>query len=136
MDGLFYLASPYSSPDVTVQERRFVDACRYAGQIMACGVHVFSPIVHCHPIASLTSLPTDWSFWHEYDRLILEACTGVIVLCLDGWEKSVGISEELRLAGEFGLPVYKLYPNHSVVMQVEGIKTVEHARRHIKSLNK
>jgi hypothetical protein len=128
MDGLFYLASPYSHTDPAIQEKRFVDACRYAGQIMNCGVHVFSTIAHTHPIACVCSLPKEWEYWRVYDSIILRFCTGMIILCIDGWEKSVGISEEIRLAEQFRLPVYKLFPGHSVVMQVEGIKAVERAR--------
>ena len=43
---LHYLASPYSHSDHHVMEARRVAACRKAGELIASGIAVVSPIAH------------------------------------------------------------------------------------------
>jgi nucleoside 2-deoxyribosyltransferase len=104
-----YLASPYSHPDPAVREERYRAACRAAAALLLAGQPVFSPIAHSHPLVEY-GLPADWSFWQRYDRELLERCDEVVVLMLDGWEESVGVREEIRLARAMGKPVRYLAP--------------------------
>lgn len=101
---MIYLASPYSHPDPAVRERRFRGACRAAAALLRSGRAVFSPIAYSHPLVA-HGLPTDWSFWEWQDREHLARCDEVMVLMLDGWEESVGVREEIRIAREMGKPV-------------------------------
>jgi hypothetical protein len=101
---MIYLASPYSHPDPAVREKRFRDACRAAVALMQTGHAVFSPIAHSHPLVE-HGLPTDWSFWERHDREHLARCDEVVVLMLDGWQESIGVREEIRIARELGKPV-------------------------------
>ena len=71
---MIYLACPYSDPDPEVRHDRFMKANRQAALLMAEGLHVFSPISQCHPIALQGRLPTDWNYWKEYDEKILFHC--------------------------------------------------------------
>jgi nucleoside 2-deoxyribosyltransferase len=102
--NLIYLASPYSHPDPAVREERFRQACIATVKLMQLGLAVFSPISHSHPLTE-HGLPGDWSFWQRCDRAFLERCDEVVVLMLDGWEASLGVAEEIRLAEEWGKPV-------------------------------
>jgi len=95
-DGLIYLASPYSSSSAIVREDRFDAVCVAAANLMRAGLLIFSPIAHTHPIA-LCGLPKGWEFWEKYDRQFLEACSGMIVLTLDGWQASKGIRAEVDI---------------------------------------
>jgi hypothetical protein len=88
--GLIYLASPYSHEDPRVREWRFRAAAWYASTLMQRGWLVFSPIAHTHPIAEF-GLPKGWDFWKQYDEKFLDACGGLVVLCIDGWKESVGV---------------------------------------------
>ena len=106
---MIYLASPYSHPDPAVRERRFRDACRAAAALLRSGRAVFSPIAHSHPLVA-HGLPTDWSFWEWQDREHLARCDEVMVLMLDGWEESVGVREEIRIAREMDKPVRLVDP--------------------------
>lgn len=105
MTPLIYLASPYSHPDPAVRAARFEAVCRVAGRLMAEGRFVFSLIAHTHPIAEVCALPLDFTYWAAYDRRMLEACDALAVLCLEGWQESVGVAAELALAAELGKPV-------------------------------
>ena len=72
---------------------------------MKAGYYVFSPISHTHPIAMACALPQGWEYWSGFDRAYLEHCNKVFVLCIPGWEKSVGVTAEIGIANELGLPI-------------------------------
>lgn len=105
MKTLIYLATPYSHPDELVRIARFEAVNKVAASMMRSGLHVFSPISHTHPIALAGDLPLGWEFWEAYDRAILSACGKVVVLMLDGWKESKGVTAEIAIAREMGLPV-------------------------------
>ena len=102
---LLYLAVPYSHPSPEIRAERFRAANRAAGKLMADGHHVFSPISHTHPIAEVCELPKGWDYWEAFDRAYLQCCHKLIVLTLDGWMDSIGVTEEIRIAQEMGVPV-------------------------------
>lgn len=102
---LTYLAGPYSHPDRAVRVSRFEALNAAAAKLMAAGEHVYSPISHTHPIAEAGDLPLGWDFWEQYDRIYLGIAKRVVVLMLDGWRESKGVTAELAIAAEYGLPV-------------------------------
>jgi len=105
-----YLACPYSDPDPLVRENRFEEVNMKAGELMLAGHLVFSPISHTHPIAVQCQLPKGWEFWAEYDRSFIEWADEVQVLMLAGWERSVGVCAEMKIANEIGKPVFMIEP--------------------------
>ena len=108
---MMYLASPYSDPDPGVREARFRAACRAAAELMRAGHVVHCPVVHSHPLTAF-GLPTDWSYWERCDREFLRRCDEVVVLTLDGWQGSVGVQAEIRLAAELAKPISFLDPEN------------------------
>jgi len=102
---LWYLACPYSHKDKRVMRKRFREANRAAAKLMGSGHYVFSPISHTHPIAEAGELPRDWEFWAGYDTAIISRCTKMIVLTIDGWEESIGVQSEIKLAKKFCIPI-------------------------------
>ena len=106
---MIYLASPYSHLDPTVREQRYRAARRATAALLLAGQPVISPIAHSHSLVE-HGLPADWTFWQRYDRELLARCDEVVVLALDGWEASVGVQEEIRIARELGKPVRYLAP--------------------------
>lgn len=114
---LTYLASAYSHPSAEVREERFRAVCRAAAELMRQGHLVFSPIAHSHPIALAGTLPTDWHFWAAFDRAYLEASRELIVLRLDGWRESVGVTAELAIAAELGIPISYIDPTPSAATE-------------------
>jgi hypothetical protein len=102
---LTYLAVPYSHPDPAIRLARFKAANIAAGALMQQGEIVFSPISHTHPIAEECELPKGWEFWQAFDRAYLAQSRRLVVLCIDGWQESVGVSAEILIAKEMGLPV-------------------------------
>ena len=72
---------------------------------MNAGNIVFSPIAHSHPIAVQCELPLGWDFWHQFDKAFIDWCDALIVLKLPGWDTSVGVNAEIKIAEEMGKPV-------------------------------
>jgi hypothetical protein len=106
---VIYLISSHSHADPIVREERFQAACEATAELIRSGAIVYSPIVHCHPLADY-GLPSNWGFWEQHDRWHLTRCDEVVVLKLDGWEKSVGVQAEVRIARELGKPVRFVSP--------------------------
>ena len=115
MSDLIYLATPFTDKDPAVMERRFQVVNRVASKLMSDGIHVFSPISHCYPIALEGGLPKGWEFWEAYDRVMLKACTRLIVLMQDGWKESVGVNNEIKIANELGIPVEYMSPITQII---------------------
>jgi hypothetical protein len=101
---LIYLVSPYTHSDPAVRQARFEAACRAAARLIRMGKSVFSPIVHSHQLCRY-DLPLDWQFWQQHDLKFLAMCDEVVVLKLDGWERSQGVQAEIAAARALGKPV-------------------------------
>jgi len=102
---MLYLACPYSHPDETVQRQRYHQACRAAAKLMQAGVVVFSPLANSVPAVELGGLELDHAGFLNIDLQILRRCDEVLVLCVDGWQQSLGVQQELGEAIAFQKPV-------------------------------
>lgn len=107
---MIYLASPYSHSDPSVRNQRFKEVCQFAAILMKRGQHVFSLIAHTHSIALYGNLPRGWDYWEELDRFWLGVCEEVVVLCLDGWKQSAGVTAEIKIAKELGKRITYFIP--------------------------
>jgi hypothetical protein len=107
---LVYMASPYTHPDPAVEDARYEAALAAFAQLASHGIHVFSPIVHCHPAARAHGLPVDADWWRDYNWALIALCDAVWVLPIDGWRESRGIAGEIKLAERLGMPVRVLDP--------------------------
>ncbi len=104
-EGFIYLAVPYTHADAEIRAARFKAANRAAGILMRRGDVVFSPISHGVPISGECGLPTDWNYWQDFARAYLSAAKRLVVLCIGGWETSIGVRAEIAIAVERGIPV-------------------------------
>lgn len=103
---IYYLASPYSHADSKIRKHRAYTATEVAVQLLRLGVFVFAPIPYNEPWEQ-HNLPGDWSFWCDFDKSFIERCDGgIIVLTLDGWKESVGVTAEVEFARALGRPIY------------------------------
>ncbi len=103
MDELWYLGSPYSHPDAWMRELRFRAVSRVAGALrVERGIAIWCPIAHSHPISEeLQGMsPLDHDFWLSWDKPFEQACKGLIVCALPGWQKSKGLKVEIELFSE------------------------------------
>lgn len=91
--GFVYLGSPYSKqPDL---DEAAALAERAAARLMEGGAVVYSPIAHGHAVAQ-HGLPVTWKFWKAQCQPFIDAAESLIVLMLDGWDDSVGLTYEIE----------------------------------------
>jgi hypothetical protein len=102
---LIYLASPYSAPKgagdfdaARIREERYNAAVDAVAVLMQAGVHVYSPIAACHPIALKHALSTDAAYWRAFNHAMIDSCGEVWVLELEGYGSSVGVNGEVEYA--------------------------------------
>ena len=107
---MIYLAGPYSHISESIRDYRFKKFAEIANHLMRHKNLVFSPIVHGHVIAECGQLPLDFAYWKEHSFFFLRKCSQVLLLTLDGWEKSVGVRSELAEAYKLDIPIKTIDP--------------------------
>jgi len=105
-----YLAAPYYHPDPAVVEKRMEYLYRYVAFRLKMGGIIFCPVVHCHELAVRHNLPTEFSFWRNYNAAMLATAAKLQVLQLDGWDKSAGVGTEILLAQDLSIPLELVKP--------------------------
>lgn len=101
-----YLACPYSDGSLVIRNYRFSMANEAAAWLMSGNNIVFSPISHSVPIAKTGQVPElSWQFWRKQDFAFLEWADALVVLKINGWEKSVGVREEIEEARRLDKPI-------------------------------
>jgi hypothetical protein len=101
---LIYLASPYSHKNPDVSRRRFEHVSYIAGKMITDGLYVYCPIAHSHPIAK-QGFDGDWTLWKNLDLEMIRRCDELWITPLDGWEQSIGVTDEVAYAKNIGLSV-------------------------------
>ena len=117
-EGYIYLASPYNSENVGVKLIRHLCAESATAYIIEAGFSVYSPIVHMHFMAVNYNL-TDRIPWHHINRPLLESCSELWILMIDGWQESVGLTGEILLARELGKPERYIYSSENAILVME-----------------
>jgi len=116
---LIYLASPYSHPKPSKENKRFRDAARFIGTAFEKELFIYSPIVHCHPPAVLCALDGTFDFWQDYNERMIEKSDVLWVLTLMGWKSSKGVQHEIAFAQTNATPVHYAKP----IPTIEGSTT-------------
>lgn len=100
---MIYLASPYSHPSPAVREHRFIIARHFTIQMLRLGKPIFSPIVYGHDMAA--QIGTDFKSWQALNDAMVKVCEQFLVLRLEGWEDSAGVTHEIALAKSLRKPI-------------------------------
>jgi hypothetical protein len=105
-----YLAAPYSDPDPKVVEKRMEIYSRVDAKLILEGYYTMSPLSK-HWLLQYQPLPSDWNFWQGYGTEMLTKCDIMYIICMQGWQESVGVQAELELALKLNKPVVLLDEN-------------------------
>jgi hypothetical protein len=100
-----YLASPYSHPLATTRELRYRDARQATAWLLRHRIWAYSPIVHTHEMAIAGGMPADAAFWQDYNHAMIDQADELLVLTIEGWKESVGVTEEITYASDLNLPI-------------------------------
>ncbi len=106
---MIYLASPYSDPDWMIREQRYLDVSKIVVKLYDAGVCAYSSIMAWHNIVQKARLPRKFSYYQQIDFEMIDVCDRFVILCLDGWDNSVGVLAEIEYAGSIGREVEHLW---------------------------
>lgn len=95
---MWFLSAPYSHENPAVMHARYKVMQEASAVLALDGVHVYSPICAWHEISKEHDLPTDAYWWRKANFDALNRSDGMYVLCLPGWEESVGVQMEMGWA--------------------------------------
>jgi hypothetical protein len=105
---LIYLATPYTKYEAGI-ECAFKDAAALVARLLKIGVGVYSPIVHCHPIAIYGGLnPKDHTLWLPFDEIMMSSAHALLVAQMHGWRESYGVKHEIEFFAKAEKPVFYL----------------------------
>lgn len=90
--------------------RRLTAAAECVAWYRARGVTAVSPVIACHLAAELSGVSNDFATWEQWCHDMLHVCDQTAVLCIDGWDRSRGVSAEIELARVCGKPILFLVP--------------------------
>lgn len=108
----YYISNPYNGTDEQ-KETRAQTAAKVCGQLLKKGVYAWSPIVHNHAMMRTFdqfTLEERRSKILEFDFSLLKSSKGMIVLKIDGWDKSFGVKAEIELCQKLSIPIKYLDP--------------------------
>lgn len=102
---MIFVAQPYYTVSEHTIRQRVKMGSLYCGALLNQGVMCVSPVVYGTTILEHVSLPKDFSFWDQISFTLLEKCSEMHVLALDGWKDSRGVTAEINRATELGIPI-------------------------------
>ena len=100
-----YIAIPYTSVDKKVRKFRIEVSDYFYVKLMADGHIVYAPISHNGRVAEKYELPKEWKFWRRIDSEFLKVSKKLWVVRLDGWQTSIGVQTEIRMAKRLKIPI-------------------------------
>lgn len=109
---MIYVASVYSLnakgttfEDMKIRDRRYRYVMKKTHDLATTGNFPYSPIVSFHEMSLEYEMPKEYKFYRDFDRHMISKSEMMIVLRMDGWEESEGITDEIAYAKSIGVPI-------------------------------
>ncbi len=110
---MIFVAAPYGNPDLMVVETRVFLIMEYCSKLLSEGKSCISAVVFGHPIVKLNgNVRVDWQGWKELCTTLIISSSQLHVLMLDGWENSIGVQEEIKIAQRLKIKVLYIKPEN------------------------
>jgi hypothetical protein len=87
---------------------RFRWATLAAATLIKRGSVVYSPITMTHPLDLVLSGRSETlgsDYWVRFDEAFMEKCAQMVVLQIDGWDRSSGVRREIERFKEMRKPI-------------------------------
>lgn len=104
-----YLAAPYGHPDPAVREQRMRIFYQWDAKLSLDGHYLVSPLYKVET-AKHGDVPDTWAYWEQYCYELLARCDRMIVLTIDGWDTSKGVTGEIEYCRKHGIPITYIDP--------------------------
>jgi len=109
--GLYYLAVPYQGSEEEKKYRTEL-SLKITAEFLRQGISLFSPVIYVNKIAEelgLTSLEKRREIIMPYLLDFLKVSKGLLLIKIDGWQKSWGVQHELTFCYEAHIPVFTMH---------------------------
>lgn len=114
-----YLGCPYTHEDPVVRKNRYDAVTKATCWLINQDLLVYSPISYTHHLCLVGGYDFKFETWEELDKSFLEWADSMVVLQLPGWERSMGIEEEVGIISFMGKTIAYL---RAEPFMVEGVK--------------
>ncbi len=107
--GFIYLAAPYSMNNTApgaMRQWRYEVVTKVAAGLMQAGITVYSPVTHGYALThtgKIGAQTTEW--WLNHCLGMLSKASGLFVLRLPEWNKSLGVQTEIQFAEANNIPI-------------------------------
>jgi hypothetical protein len=106
-----YLASPYTHKSKSIMKRRERAVTHAAAKLTEQGYTLICPITTSAQLVQfMENTSSVWADWEKNDKRLVKVSDFVIVLCLDGWDKSVGVTAEIEYAKALNKSIMYISP--------------------------
>lgn len=115
-DKLIFVCTPYSNDDENIVKYRKKIAGEVCLRLVAKGIYAISPVVYgCALMEYGENTDGSWNYWQKFCETFLINSKAVYVIKIDGWDKSIGVSQEILFAITHKIPVYFINPETLVL---------------------
>lgn len=99
---MIYIAAPFWHESSDIRQQRRNKAIAYSERLFNQGKLFYSPLLYSEKFKDKKQKE---NFWINHGLKMVEVCTEMHVLCLEGWEDSNGIQGEVAKANELNIEV-------------------------------
>ncbi len=99
-----YVACPYTDELPSVMQWRYEQVTIFSVYLLLRDVLPFSPISTTHHLVKF-GMGVFFDAWERFDLSWMEWADELWVLCLPGWELSVGVAREIEFAESAGMTI-------------------------------
>lgn len=98
-----YISAPYGSAEN--KEERMKVITSHSANCLKRDESIICPLTMGHEFIKHCELPYDSEWWLKWCFDLLKLCDEMDVLCISGWESSVGVSAEKKFAKEYNIKI-------------------------------
>lgn len=126
---VYYLASPYSHADKERMQQRYEAIDAIGAWLCLEDIILIEPISMCHEKSINYDMPTGYEYWKRRDRTFVRMSDGVIVAKIEGWDKSIGLTDEINYARFLGKKIIYLEPEDMPAGLIDRLCEIYNASR-------
>ena len=103
-----YLAAPFWHHEEDIREERLEIVNKVVAKLVEQGEIIFSPLTYSDALKRHLpiSFQVNQKFWYDFDLAMLAKCDKLVVLMLEGWEESEGVTAEIEFARENNIGIF------------------------------
>lgn len=117
---MIYVAAPFWHDDQNIRNYRRRKAIEYSEKLFYKGQLFYSPLLYSERFKDKKAKE---GFWLQHGLKMVEVCTAMHILCLEGWEDSSGVKGEVARAEKMGMEI--IYVHEVSRVSFHGSRTLQ-----------